>query len=1310
TKGEWYFTIKPYDGTDYGEEKRSDSVKISNTPPLAEELRITPLSPKRGDALTAEYRYTDADEDKESDSQIRWYKDNILLPEYNDKNTIPSATKGEWYFTIKPYDGTDYGEINNSSKAIIENIPPIVSNVSLSPVNPSELDDLVCSYVYNDIDEDPENGTEIKWYVDGDHQAIYDDQKYITSENTIAGQSWYFTIRPNDGFNYGDIQKSNTVIIHKSEPYVPPPISTIPEASSLKIKPDTPLTNDDLICEYRYIDLDGDEESGTEIRWYKDGELIEEYNNAKVIPSSATQKGQKWYFTIKPKDGKEFGKIKTSPEVIISNSPPVVANLSISPENPMTKDNLICSYSYYDIDEDEENKTEIRWFKDGELQPHFNNNRIITSDQTIKGQKWHFTVKPSDGESFGEIQISEQVIIVNTPPSVSDLVLYPENPLVTDKITCIYKFNDDDEDNESGTEIRWYKDGELQESFNDSKIIDKLEKGQRWYFTVKPKDGYDFGEIKTSETVIIEKLLPKVSKLKILPEFPLAKDNLLCSYDYIGTYLESGTEIRWYKDGEIQSKYNDLRIIPPSEVKKGQKWYFTVRPKDGEDFGKLEASEPVMIGNTPPSVSGLNILPKNPFTNDNLMCNYDYNDVDNDIENGTEIRWYKNGQLQSMFDEKKVIPSDQTSKFQEWYFTVRPKDGTDFGDIQISEKITIENSPPKVIKALLTPLLPSTTDELTCEYEYNDDDFDTITNFEIEWYKDGEHQKIFNNQLRIPSVATKKGQQWYFIIRVNDGQAFSQYKESNHVVIKNTPPVAKARVTTLKGEVLIGQPIELSGRESYDLDGDPLSYRWDFNGDDVIDSVEQNPTYIYSNAGKYIVTLIVNDGEVDSEPISLEIVVEENLVLLSAIYDIPNTILTLKFNKPIKTEIIDISGRVGVEINDSGKVDIKFQGKYEPDINQIESSEVFINIGHSDASAMELIKAGVIEHKKVDIIMESGLFIDIFGVKNRRVSFDDNINIKMMSGRFIMGIIGDANGNGTVTNYDAELIIQANVKGIQSIPIYDATLNVNKWLAKHEYSYDLLMEMIDVDRSGSISSYDASLVLQKAFGIIKDFSPTMSVNKHYRSEIHVESMEKSEISIEVDDINGVYSADILLGFPNNISKPVEVKKAYNVSEWLFAYALTKPGEIKISMAGISQPKINGPILNLFFDSIPIKNISDFKIIDLQINGGKIKTIFKNFPNSITLFQNYPNPFNPETWIPYQITEPSEVVITIYDLMGNKVRQLNLGKKMPGYYISKSKAAYWDGRNSDGEILSAGIYFYQLKTGNFTSVRKMTIIR
>ena len=96
------------------------------------------------------------------------------------------------------------------------------------------------------------------------------------------------------------------------------------------------------------------------------------------------------------------------------------------------------------------------------------------------------------------------------------------------------------------------------------------------------------------------------------------------------------------------------------------------------------------------------------------------------------------------------------------------------------------------------------------------------------------------------------------------------------------------------------------------------------------------------------------------------------------------------------------------------------------------------------------------------------------------------------------------------------------------------------------------------------------------------------------------------------------------------------------------------------------------------------------------------------PEETALLPNYPNPFNPETWIPYQLSKPAEVTLTIYAVNGTKVRTLALGLMPAGIYQSQSRAAYWDGKNDVGEPVASGVYFYTLKAGEFTSTRKMLI--
>ena len=96
------------------------------------------------------------------------------------------------------------------------------------------------------------------------------------------------------------------------------------------------------------------------------------------------------------------------------------------------------------------------------------------------------------------------------------------------------------------------------------------------------------------------------------------------------------------------------------------------------------------------------------------------------------------------------------------------------------------------------------------------------------------------------------------------------------------------------------------------------------------------------------------------------------------------------------------------------------------------------------------------------------------------------------------------------------------------------------------------------------------------------------------------------------------------------------------------------------------------------------------------------------PEETALLANYPNPFNPETWIPYQLSKSADVSLTIYDIQGRVVRALDLGHQRAGTYHSRSRAAYWDGRNAVGEPVASGVYFYTLTTGDFSATRKMLI--
>ena len=98
------------------------------------------------------------------------------------------------------------------------------------------------------------------------------------------------------------------------------------------------------------------------------------------------------------------------------------------------------------------------------------------------------------------------------------------------------------------------------------------------------------------------------------------------------------------------------------------------------------------------------------------------------------------------------------------------------------------------------------------------------------------------------------------------------------------------------------------------------------------------------------------------------------------------------------------------------------------------------------------------------------------------------------------------------------------------------------------------------------------------------------------------------------------------------------------------------------------------------------------------------------PEKTQLLANYPNPFNPETWIPYELATDTNVKVTIYNTQGVVIRSLQLGHQSAGYYMGRDRAAYWDGRNALGEQVASGLYFYQLETDAMSLMRKMVILK
>jgi len=307
-------------------------------------------------------------------------------------------------------------------------------------------------------------------------------------------------------------------------------------------------------------------------------------------------------------------------------------------------------------------------------------------------------------------------------------------------------------------------------------------------------------------------------------------------------------------------------------------------------------------------------------------------------------------------------------------------------------------------------------------------------------------------------------------------------------------------------------------------------------------------------------------------------------------------------------------------------------------------------------------------------------------------------------------LLGDVSGNGAVTAFDAALMLQA-VVGLITLP---------------SPAYPCFtIDIADVTGDGTLSALDAAYILQASVGLItlpiSTASPAMVASNigHPRFTIPNQSIQAGRqvnIPIQLSASEGVFAGELVLDYDSALLNAIKVTTPSKEPDCSLKSNLAKD-EIKIAFA-ISKSEPNSDVIaNVEFLVSPdvtagtvipltMRQITINESHHLPIVVGHIEVL----PKETQLLANYPNPFNPETWIPYQLAEPEDVKITIYNAAGQRVRQLDLGYKPAGVYLSKEKSAYWNGKNDLGEQVASGVYFYTLRAGDRVVSRKMSLLK
>ena len=487
-----------------------------------------------------------------------------------------------------------------------------------------------------------------------------------------------------------------------------------PNATNVRYVPSIPTKETGLGVEYDYNDTDGDSEQGTTIRWFRNGLQIAQINDMKSVPDVWISKGQEWRVEVTPSDNEDQGETVSLSPIIIENTIPIARNLEITPESPTDVDDINLDYDYFDLDGDNEQDSQIRWYLDGARISDLDDEPAVTSLMIRSGDEWEARVTPFDGTSYGLTKSTGLIIIgsSNNPPTANAYISQGSNAYTDDALQVIVGWFDPDGDNLAGTEIRWFRDGYQVSAFNDLTWVtpDATAKNQVWYASVRVSDSLVWSEWVDADSITILNSAPEVTSITMLPEGNLtANQDLTVIWEQsdLDGDSESGSEIYWMVNGEREPDFDGLMIIPSESVYRDQHWSVQVIPRDGEDLGSSMTTPSRVIMNgapeTPTIVLGSGTtgylgapdsFPELGIVNSLEDLVVLASSIDPDEEPlFFDVIWYRNGYQVPELDGESLVPSERLEPGQFWEAKIIARDPWGLTS-QSSAIVEVSNLPP----------------------------------------------------------------------------------------------------------------------------------------------------------------------------------------------------------------------------------------------------------------------------------------------------------------------------------------------------------------------------------------------------------------------------------------------------------------------------------------------------------------------------------------------------------------------------------------------------------------------------------------
>ncbi len=435
-----YCTVTPYDGTDLGTGVNSGTVTVANTPPSIGTLTLSPTEAYEASTLTCSPGST-SDVDGDSISYTyNWTVGGSSLG--LDSSTLDGTwfAKGDTVVcSATPSDGEDSGDTATSNTITIQNTPPEVSSVSITPTTGTESTTFTC-VSGSTADDDGDSVTiSYGWKIDGGVISVTSSS--LDGASFDKGDTVSCFVTPNDGTDDGTAVDSSGVLIG----------NTAPVLDSVSLSPTTPYTLDNITATVGTVtDADGDSITYG-YQWFVDGVEVTSATSA-TLNYSNTDKYLDVFVRVTPNDGSDDGAAVDSDTVTVINTPPTAPIVEISPAAPQPEDNLTCTVTTASSDDDGDSVSySYAWLLDGASSGRTGD--TLAASHTAHGDSWTCVVTPNDGDEDGptasdtvevyDLTAPDQPLISSIDPLRNDTTVALEGTAEAGSTVTVYMECDD---------------------------------------------------------------------------------------------------------------------------------------------------------------------------------------------------------------------------------------------------------------------------------------------------------------------------------------------------------------------------------------------------------------------------------------------------------------------------------------------------------------------------------------------------------------------------------------------------------------------------------------------------------------------------------------------------------------------------------------------------------------------------------------------------------------------------------------------------------------------------------------------------